>query len=132
MSIDTTSEIATEIASANGRFMAAFRQGDVAAIASLYTTAGQLLPPHSDVVAGADGIRTFWQGALNLGLKEAVLETVDIDVSGETAIEVGRYQLRGEGGAMADNGKYLVVWKKERGTWKLHRDMWNTSQPPAA
>lgn len=132
MSIDTTSEIATEIASANGRFMAAFRQGDVAAIASLYTTAGQLLPPHSDVVAGADGIRTFWQGALNLGLKEAVLETVDIDVSGETAIEVGRYQLRGEGGAVADNGKYLVVWKKERGTWKLHRDMWNTSQPPAA
>ena len=34
--------------------------------------------------------------------------------------------------ATADSGKYLVVWKNDGGSWKLHRDIWTTSQPAAA
>ena len=32
-------------------------------------------------------------------------------------------------GAKLDNGKYIVVWKKERGRWKLHWDMFSTNNP---
>jgi uncharacterized protein (TIGR02246 family) len=125
-------DIRSQIESANKQFMAAFQRGNAAAIASLYTAGGQLLPANSDFVRGTDAIRTFWQGALDMGLKEAVLETVEVEVHGDTAIEVGRYKLLAAGDAAADNGKYIVVWKNEAGNWRLHRDIWTTSQPPAA
>jgi uncharacterized protein (TIGR02246 family) len=95
----------------------------------LYTTDGQLLPANSDAIQGTEAIRTFWQGAMEMGLKEAILETVEVDTHGDTAIEVGRYKLLAEGGAEADHGKYLVVWKYKAGNWRLHRDIWTTSQP---
>ena len=45
-----------------------------------------------------------------------------------TAIEVGTYVLKGEGGAVADEGKYIVVWKKDGKAWKLYRDIFNSSR----
>jgi ketosteroid isomerase-like protein len=32
-------------------------------------------------------------------------------------------------GKTADRGKYIVVWKRDGGQWRLHRDSWNTSMP---
>ena len=60
-----------------------------------------------------------------------MLETVELDAQGETAIEVGRYILKTDRGAVADQGKYIIIWKHSGGTWKLHRDIWNTNQPAA-
>jgi ketosteroid isomerase-like protein len=34
-------------------------------------------------------------------------------------------------GKQIDRGKYITVWKKQQGQWKLHRDIWNTSMPAA-
>ena len=115
----------------NQNFMATFGQQDAAGMASLYTANGQLLPANSDVVSGAAGIQAFWQGAFDQGLREAVLETVELEDHGDTATEVGRYTLTADGGAVADQGKYIVIWKNDGGAWKLHRDIWTTSQPPA-
>ena len=28
-----------------------------------------------------------------------------------------------------DNGKYVVVWKRQRGAWKIAVDTWNTDAP---
>jgi ketosteroid isomerase-like protein len=60
------------------------------------------------------------------------LKTVEVEQIGTTAIEVGSYTLSGADGAALDKGKYLVVWKKEGKEWKLFRDIFNTSQAPAA
>ena len=125
----TSADIRSSIVACNKQFMDAFGRGDAAGLANLYTVGGQLLPPNSEVVTGRDAIRAFWQGALDAGLKEATLDTVEVDHAGESAVEVGRYTLRGEGGRVADVGKYVVVWKSEGGGWKLHRDVWNTSRP---
>ncbi len=83
----------------------------------------------SDILSGAENVQAFWQGAFDMGLREAVLETIELEVHGETAIETGHYTLKAAGGTVADSGKYIVVWKIDRGTWKLHKDIWNTSQP---
>jgi len=127
-----TSDIRTQIESANTQFVGTFRRGDATAMANLYTSEAQLLPANSDFVRGTAAIRTFWQGVMDMGLKDASLETVEAEVHGDTAIEVGLYRLLAGGGVVADNGKYVVVWKNDRGTWKLHRDIWTTSQPTAA
>jgi uncharacterized protein (TIGR02246 family) len=121
----------SEIEAGNRRFMEAFGRGDAAGVARLYTPHAQLLPAHSDFVIGTPAIQRFWQGAMDKGLKEAVLETLEVEGHGETAYEMGRYSLKAGTGEVADSGKYLVVWKQEDGVWKLHRDIWTTSRPAA-
>ena len=95
----------------------------------LYASDATLCPPNSDFVRGADGIRDFWKGAFNAGIKKVRLETVDVNSFGNFAQETGKYMLFGADDKMIDGGKYVVVWKKEDGSWKLYRDIWNSSAP---
>ena len=67
--------------------------------------------------------------AVDSGIKGVTVTTLEVEVSGDTAHEVGTYGLMGDGGKVLDAGKYVVVWKREDGKWKLHRDIWNTSVP---
>ena len=121
-------DIQSEIRKADDLFEANFRKGDSAGIAELYTDKGMLLPGGSDFIEGKKAIRDFWQGAMNMGIKEAKLSIRETELCGDTAIEVGNYTLSGDGQVM-DQGKYIVIWKQEEGQWKLHRDIWNTSMP---
>jgi uncharacterized protein (TIGR02246 family) len=125
----TTSGVRNSIVAANEQFVAAFSRGDAAAVAALYGNDAQVLPPNNDLISGQQAIETFWQGVMNIGIKAAKLDTVDVDGSGDIACEVGKYTLLGEGGQEIDTGKYVVVWKQEAGQWKLHRDIWNSSRP---
>jgi uncharacterized protein (TIGR02246 family) len=117
------------IEAANARFAADFAKGDATAVASHYTIAGQVFPPNGDVVKGREAIAKFWKGAMDSGVKGVKLTVVEAEAHGGTAHEVGTYVLTGEGGKTLDTGKYIVVWKRDGGQWKLHRDIWNTSMP---
>ena len=121
--------VRAEIVAANEAFMAAFGAGDAAGVAALYTARGQLLPPNMDTMAGQAAIQAFWQGAMDMGIRSAQLETAEVEGDGDTAVEVGKYTLCGEGGQVLDQGKYIVVWKRDGGQWKLHRDIFNSSLP---
>jgi uncharacterized protein (TIGR02246 family) len=115
------------ISAANDQFMQAFRQGDAAGLASLYTQDAQLLPPGGEVAHGWSDIRAFWQAAMDNGIAAARLEIMEVEDHGDTAVEVSRYTLLGTGEQVLDQGKYIVIWKQERGHWKLHRDIFNSS-----
>ena len=123
-----TTNIRDDIRKADDVFEKNFSQGNAAGIAELYTNDGMLLPTGSDFVKGKEAIRDFWQGAINMGIKEAKLDIVEVEVQGNVVVEVGHYQLKGAGGGVLDQGKYIVIWKQEGGQWKLHRDIWNTSR----
>jgi uncharacterized protein (TIGR02246 family) len=121
-----------EIEKANQAFSEAVSKGDVAAIANLYTKDGAALPPGAPTVIGRAAVQDMWKGALGSGIKGLRLATTETDTQGDTAIEIGTFEATGEGGASIDSGKYLVIWKREDGAWKLHRDIWNRSTAPAA
>jgi uncharacterized protein (TIGR02246 family) len=124
-----STEIRNAIAAANQKFLSAFSRGDAAGLAATYTSNGQALPTNSDIIEGRTALQGFWQVVLDMGFKAATLDTVELDIQGDSAIEIGKYTLQGEGGQVLDAGKYLVVWKQEDGQWKWHRDIWNTSMP---
>jgi len=126
----SSTEIQAAIEAANELFMATFNRGDAAALADLYTENGQLLPAGSDFVTGKEAIRNFWQAIMDMGIKSAALETIEVEGHGDTAIDEGKYTLRGESGSVLDRGKYLVIWKQQAGQWKLHRDIWTSSLSP--
>jgi uncharacterized protein (TIGR02246 family) len=124
-----STEVRDAIAAANESFMAAFSKGDAAGLAALYTTTGQILPPNGDFVTGKEAVQTFWQALFDMGIKEAKLEIVEVEGYGDTAVEVSKFTLQGEGSQVLDEGKYIVIWKQEEGQWKLHRDIFNSSRP---
>jgi ketosteroid isomerase-like protein len=111
--------------------MEAFARGDAASVAQMYTSGAQLLPANSDFVAGTSAIQSFWQGVMEMGIQRVTLKTLELEPHDDTAYEVGRYMLEVAGGQLADSGKYLVIWKRDGGSWKIHRDIWTTSQPAA-
>ncbi len=117
------------IVAANETFMTTFSRGDSAGIAALYTENGQFLPPNSDFVTGKQAIQATFQAFMDMGVKAIKLETIEVEGYGDTAFEVGRYILEGEGGQVLDQGKFIVIWKQEAGQWKVHRDIINTSMP---
>lgn len=121
--------IGAEIASANELFMKAFKRGDAASLAEMYTTDGQLLPQNNDFVKGRDAIQAFWQGLMDGGVKESRMEIIDVELVCDTALEVSRYMLFDGRGQEIDRGKYIVIWKQVDGQWKLHRDIYNSSMP---
>ena len=117
------------INAANEKFMSAFNQGDAVGMAALYTEDGQILPPNGDFVSGREAIHKFWKSLMDMGIKKAKLEIVEVEGHGDTAIEVSKYTLYGADNQALDNGKYIVIWKKVDEQWKLHRDIFNSSMP---
>jgi len=118
-------EARESIESRNREFAAAFMRGDAEAVAALYTENGQLLPPDAAVVEGRPAIAAFWKGAIDAGMKDLALETAEVESVGDLAYEVGTAKIvAGEGQVSQD--RYLVVWKRENGEWRLHRDIWNS------
>ena len=123
-------EYRSAIAAANKQFMEAFRRGDAAGLASLYTADGQLLPPQRGILTGRENIQAFWQGVLDTGLKTATLHTTEAKANGHFAVEVGRYTFVDADGQVRDAGKYVVVWRRDMDKWFLHQEIWNSDLPP--
>ena len=125
--------IREKIDAVNKKFVEAFNRGDISSAIEVYTENATILPPNAEVMKGKEAIQAFWQGALEMGVKEAALETVELTPMGdEAACEVGKYilKIQPEGAEeFTDIGKYLMVWKLEDGSWKWDTDAWNSSLP---
>jgi uncharacterized protein (TIGR02246 family) len=112
-------------------FVAAFNRGDAAAVAALYAVDAKLLPPNGPIVEGRANIQTFWAGGISAGLKIVSLTATDVNVAGNLAIETGKYvsTVPAGGGTTTDEGKYVVVWRREGRAWKIIRDVFNSDKP---
>ena len=113
----------------------AFNAGDGKGVAELYTEDAALFPPDAERVDGRAAIAGFWQGAIDAGLADADLETLEVVEAGDLAYEVGTVTLSAptsDGDRAPVSGKYIVVWQHEGdGAWRLHRDIWNMNPAPA-
>lgn len=112
----------------NEKFKRAVREADSATPPSLYTRDGKILPPNADAVSGSNSIADFWESFFELGITEARPVTQEVIPMGEYALEVGEFSVFSKDD-LVDRGKIMVLWKKEDGVWKMHRDTWNSSVP---
>jgi len=121
---------ASKVASLARMWEAALARGDAAGMAALYAEDAQLLPPNANTVSGRKNIEIFWRAAMDAGMKNAKVEPLEVESMGSTGSEVGKYTMFDGAGKVVDAGKYIVLWKYEKGQWKLHRDIWNSNNPP--
>ncbi len=115
---------------ATGRAVAeGINKQDAAAVAQLYTEDASVLPPGALRVDGREGVEGFWKAAIDMGLGDIVLTTLEVADHGDLATEVGSVTgtVPGEdGNKVSLAGKYIVLWKRgDDVTWRLHRDIWN-------
>ncbi len=120
----------SDIDALNATFGQGLEKGDAALVASVYGAGARLLPPGMPAVSGP-AIQEFWQGAMDSGMSGGSLETVSLEEHGAGAVEEGEYTIRA-GGEVVDHGKYVVVHRRQDdGSWKIGRDIWNSSKPEA-
>jgi len=127
-SVVAASGVREAVERANRAFVAAYAAHDSAKIAALYAPDAAAFPPGAERANGRDAIRKVWQGAMDAGVTNVTVRTVEVAASGSLAYETGEYSLDapGKDGKLAHEiGKYVVVWKQNHGTWQLYRDIWN-------
>jgi len=121
-----------EIDSANRNFMDLIRKGDSVGLANAYTVDAQMMAPNAPAAAGRKNIQTMISYLLNMGVGSLGFTTTGLWGDENMLIEEGIDSAMSKDGKVIDKGKYIVLWKKEEGKWKLFRDCFNSDWPAPA
>ena len=101
---------------------------DDSSILTRYTDDACLLPPNSAPICGRDNILHFFKGGPKV---HSVFTIQHIYGDGNDFVtEESLYELYDLNNKKLDDGKILVIWKKTKDGWKMHRDMFSSSHAP--
>jgi len=110
-------------------FEAAYNAGDAVKVASMYTEDAVLMPPDEQMVKGRSAIEARLKSDMQKGKVTLRLTPTSSAISGDHAHEAGTSTVALPDGRTL-NEKYLVVYKRVGGEWKIAFDMWNSNTPP--
>jgi ketosteroid isomerase-like protein len=123
--LDTTK---AEIEEANTNFMALVAAGDSIGLANAYTIDAKFMGAGAPSVTGRKNIQTAMARIVNSGITSADLRLENIYGTEDLIVEEGELTLYNGDAAVAVE-KYIVLWKKEDGKWKMFRDIFNSNLP---
>jgi uncharacterized protein (TIGR02246 family) len=115
------------------QFSAAYVRGDPAAMTELYTADAAIFPERSEAITGRDAIRRYWTLPAGRRITRHVITPAHITVDGRHAYDHGTFEIAGvrDGKSWGPfRGKYVVVWRRESGGWRIHLDIWNSGPEP--
>ncbi len=97
----------------------------------------RVLSPNASVAIGHDQIRQLFAGFFALPNLKITWSADQVQVadSGELAYTSGHYDMSftgPDGKLIPDHGKYVTVWQKQGGAWKVIVDCFNTDLPMPA
>src|SRR5258706_9047746 len=110
-------------------FQTAFENSDSVGLGNLFTSDAKMMMPGSPSVEGRAAITSMVAKFMKMNIKRTA-KTIDVWGNGDLLTEEGTASLFDQKGTELDHAKYLVLWKKEDGQWKLFRDMWNSDRMP--
>ena len=119
----------------NKKFSKMMLDNDLEGMLSYYSENPISMPSYQPMLRSLDAMRESHKQQHEMGMKITAFEltATDVIVEGNIAVEIGTYTISmdmEEMGAMDDHGKYMNVWEKQGGDWKLRADMWNTDMNP--
>jgi ketosteroid isomerase-like protein len=94
-----------------------------------------VFPDQAPPVEGKAAVRTFWAPFFDAKGPTLSCEpvTVEVAASGDLAYTLGKYSMKGvpaERSPTRGHGKYVTIWRKRNGGWKVAVDIGNGSPPP--
>jgi uncharacterized protein (TIGR02246 family) len=124
--ITATTAIA-EVTTAVGVFMEYVNRGDLEKMLAMYSDDASILPPSGNSLYGRAAFTPFWQHMLeNVGFTNVkyTIERLDL-LAEDTVAEMTHFNVDIAG--RTTQGKYVVIWKKQQGQWKLYIDIFNVA-----
>lgn len=101
---------------------------DDGSILSLYTDDACLLPPNAAPISGKDNILQFFKAGPKV---HSIFKIQNVYGNGNGFVtEESYYELFDMNNKKIDDGKVLVIWKKTKEGWKMHRDMFSSNHTP--
>lgn len=102
---------------------------DSAAMVNIFTSDARVLPPNADPVIGRPAIETMTAQYMAFGITEFTEQTTAFYGNAEMLVDEGTYVMAWDKGKSRESGKYVNIWRREGGEWKIHSNMWNTNAP---
>ena len=113
------------LAGTSQAFEDAMRRGDTAAVGAMYADNGEILPPNEARVRGPSEIAKYYAGMVELKLDLKLSVDTEV-VDGALGYKSGTYTVSDKDGKEIDHGKWVEVWQREDGKWRMVRDIWNS------
>ena len=115
------------------QFSQDFVDGDMEALVSAYTDNGKIMPTGKDIMSGKEELSKYWVRNPDVKTFYHKLTPLEIVVCGDRATDYGYYEGKTQ---YKDNppsewkGKYMILWEKVDGLWKIEVDIWNNINLP--
>ncbi|GJQ61469.1 MAG: hypothetical protein SCALA702_05220 [Melioribacteraceae bacterium] len=109
-------------------------QGEL--VLELYANDAISMPSYEPMIKGMDALKKKVEMDKQMPMKILSFEmkVIEIAESGEYGYEIGTYTMSMEMPGMDkpwdDKGKYITIYKKYDGKWKIQYDTWNTDVNP--
>lgn len=100
---------------------------DYEMIADSYTDNAKIFPNNTKILEGEDIIK-YWRLPEGFSTSYHKITQTEITVIEDTAYDYGYYEGKTKntkGEERSWKGKYVIVWKKKEGNWKMYLDIWN-------
>ena len=108
------------------RFTESHITGDLAFLDSVFTEDARVYAPGSEVVSGRANISAINAQYVSYGISE--FEEISTARYGgpDFIVDEGTYRMTYGPDSTSEAGRYLNVWKRVGGDWKLTANMWTT------
>lgn len=103
---------------------------DIETLVGLYTSDARVMAPNAGMTSGAAGVRDAFGFMIEAGWT-GELRSLETRMAGDIAYNVGTYRLKA-GNDQVDQGKFIEIWRKVNGEWRIASDIWNSDLPAAA
>ena len=115
----------SEIEAANQVTMDAFAKGDSVGIANTYLEDAKLMFTGMPAVVGRAGIQSIYSGFIKSGVSKIEIKTNQVWGSEDILAEDGSKTIYVKDQVVGQE-KFIVLWKKVEGKWKIMRDIANS------
>jgi uncharacterized protein (TIGR02246 family) len=116
-------------------WFATYTAGDADAVAALYADDAVVNPAGAPHARGSAAVReALGKDIANTkggGFTLVPGSTSDVGVSGDLGWIWNTFTVKDKSGATVDAGKYVTVFARKDGKWRIIRDIWNSDNPPA-
>lgn len=112
------------------------RRRDLDGCVGYFAPDGAFMAPNAFAARGHDAIRHAWAAMFELPNLTVTFGPTSVDeaAASDMCYEIGTWAIGFDtpNGRHEDHGKYVVVWRKLGGAWKVMADIFNSDVAPGA
>lgn len=113
----------------------ALNAGDVEKVLALYSTDPVFMPQHAPALVGRDAVRAGYRQVFDTIKLNVKFEIHEIQEAGDWAwartSSAGRTKILAAGTEVTEGNNELFVFRREGGSWRIHRYLFATNKPQA-